>query len=273
MPISIKHGSRTKRADARREETTVVWQGTFEEIAAFDATLQIGDFAQGLGYLTNKSLSQGEGVVWALQLDYALGLTGGNLAADDGPVEQKLSVKPISVPIEAHPNYKTCWNHFLVGKCIYEGTNYADTVPSWYTTATDPYLDPQGDGQHYKWVKSLAEAPVATRTEQWSIVKSGQTVCKPIKPGTTTFDFAHYVITETGYHSTKNKAGWAANKLINTIVKSPLQGDFGLTPAGFNWKVDDIQIEYDGEQWVAARTYTRSGDNQGWDRDLYTYNY
>jgi hypothetical protein len=271
MALSIQHGSRSKRIDGVRTESSVTWQGTFEEITAFQSTLEIGSIDPDLGTLTNISLAQRDGCIWNLTLDYKevfAVIDSGD--KDKEPVEQELSATVMSVPIEAHPNYRTCWNHFLVASCNYEGDNYTNQLPSWYYTARDPYLDPTTkDGQNYRWVKQLSEAPPATKYIQWGIVKSGNTVCRPTKPGVTSYDKAYFVIKETGFHSKKSHAGWATRDLINTVVDKPLLGDFSLTRPGYNWKVDDIQVAFNGEEWVAVRTYTLSGDSNGWDPDLY----
>ena len=74
----------------------------------------------------------------------------------------------------------------------------------------------------------------------------------------------------TGKHSSKNQAGWVASEAINSIVTKPSLGDFGLTAKlGGNWKVDNVEVYYDGKHWVASRTYTKSGDAKGWDQELY----
>lgn len=271
MALSIQHGSRVKRIDSTTTETSVTWQGTYAEIKAFQDSLTIGDHYEGLGGLVKSELSQGDGVIWQLVLDYSTRLPELDIdSSDDMPVEQELSAQLLSVPIEVHPNFLMKWSYFLIGACHFEGDNYTDKVPNFWNYATDPYLDPMTkDGQNYRWVKQLSEAPPATKYVQWNIVKNGNTVCRPTKPGVTSYDKSFFVIKETGYHRKKSQAGWATRDMLNTIVDKPLLGDFSITKAGYNWKVDDIQVAFDGEKWVANRTYTMSGDSKGWDRDLY----
>lgn len=273
MALTLQHGSRSQRSDNNAIETNVVWQGVYSEVIAFRDTLVIGSIYTGLGKLSAMSLAQGEGVIWELTLTYSRTRSDGSSGDDPdeaaAPTEQKLSVRTVSVPIEAHFNYSTNWNHYLIGRCIYTGTDYTAILPLWWDTATTPYLSPTGDGRNYRWVKTLSEVPQPTRTEQWGIVSNGTTVCRPQKPGVTNYDKALYVITETGYHETKTQAGWAAATAINSIVASPLLGNFGLGGTGYNWKVDEVSVEFDGERWVASRTYTMSGDSNGWDSDIY----
>lgn len=273
MAVSIKHGSRYVREEISQLETRLTYQGSYAEILAYKEQFTAGasDIAGEMGILNSVTMTQAEGPIWNLELAYNKTIPEiENPDDEDGaPSEQQLSASVISVPIEAHPNYRTCWNHFLVGKCEYEGENYTNKVPGFYNTATDPYLDPMSEGKNYMWVKNLAEAPVATRYLQWQIVKSGNTICRPTKPGVVSFDKALFVIKEIGHHRKKRQAGWAAKQMLNSIVAKPLLGDFNLTAAGYNWKVDNIQIEFSGEFWIASRTYTLSGDNKGWDRDIY----
>lgn len=275
MALSLKHGSRTNRVDAHRTETSVTWQGTYSEVITLKESLKIGESTEEFGTLTQIELAQGDGVIWLLTLNYAKAIPQLEIESENEPVEQELSASVISVPIEAHPYYRACWNHYLLGKCEYEGKDYSKDFPVWWGGKTDPLLDPMSEGKNYMWVKNLSETPPATKYVQWAIVSGtplgaqSNVVCVPTKPGVTSYDKALFVIKETGFHAKKRDAGWATRDLLNSIVDKPLLGDFGLTKQGYNWKVDDIQVVYEGGQWVATRTYTMSGDNKGWDRDLY----
>ena len=43
--------------------------------------------------------------------------------------------------------------------------------------------------------------------------------------------------------------------------------DFGMTPSGYNWKCDNATVSWNGKYWLATLTWTRSGNNKGWDPD------
>lgn len=73
-------------------------------------------------------------------------------------------------------------------------------------------------------------------------------------------------MTESAKYRSASAAGQAISKNINKIV-SP-DNTFGLS--GGNWKYDEASVQYDGKNWIATTTYTKSGDNNGWDSDLYT---
>lgn len=80
------------------------------------------------------------------------------------------------------------------------------------------------------------------------------------------YDFAVFVVTETAKYRTASAAGSAVSKNINRIT-SPSE-DFGIS--GGDWKLDEVTVQYNGKNWLATSTYTRSGDSQGWDTDIYS---
>ena len=287
--LSIKHATRQINKEQKQESVSITWQGTKPEVEAYLATLTLGNWYDGLGQFTSSRISQEAGPIWLLELFYVVTYDdNGEIANDDdevsGPNTQTLQAHTMSMPLETAPGYLTRWNHFLVGKYWVDTQNvvhdYTTVVPAWWATATNTYMAPT-DAVHYMWVKSLDSVPVPETDEDgnvksyWCVVKdpNNNVACKPVKVGVETYDKAFYVITEVGEHRSKTKAGWATAELINTVVRSPLLGDFGVTPSGYDWKVDSIDIAYDGRRWRASRTYTRSGDALGWDPDLYAYNY
>lgn len=95
------------------------------------------------------------------------------------------------------------------------------------------------------------------------------TACKPQKPGVETYDKAVYTITEVSRYSSKSKAGWAVAQALNSVVSKPKKGDFSIKNKG-NWKVDSANVFYDGKKWCSRLVYTLSGDEKGWDEDIYT---
>ena len=59
--------------------------------------------------------------------------------------------------------------------------------------------------------------------------------------------------------------GNAISKKINTIT-SP-ENTFGIS--GGNWKLDEVNVIFNGKYWVANSVFTRSGDEKGWDTEIY----
>lgn len=272
MAVTIKYGSKRVDRTQKSTRTSITWQGTEAEIDAFSATLLFGSYTAGRGQLTDKNKSHAEGPIYNLDLTYTEDYDdSGNVVNSDtltGPYTQKLQARMISMPLETHQNYRARWNYYLIGR-----NEYSSIIPLWWSTASDTFITPSAaedsDYQNYRWVKALSEIPEPETGKLWAIVKYGTTVCRPTKPGVESYDKAFYVITETGEHKNKTQAGWATAILVNKIVSAPLLGDFGLTSTGYDWKVDDIDVSYNGKRWVANRTYTMSGDANGWDTELY----
>ena len=66
------------------------------------------------------------------------------------------------------------------------------------------------------------------------------------------------------FRSAKQAGQMVANALNR--IGSP-NNNFGIS--GGNWKCDDATVSWDGKRWLATLTWTRSGDESGWDTDLY----
>jgi len=75
----------------------------------------------------------------------------------------------------------------------------------------------------------------------------------------------YYTIEETAKFSNMSRAGAMVTGKINSIG-TPSK-TFGIT--GGNWKCDDATVSYRDGAWFATLTWTRSGNDKGWDKDLY----
>ena len=87
----------------------------------------------------------------------------------------------------------------------------------------------------------------------------------PLKPGVETYDVAVYSVTETAKFRSSNAAGKFVSGRLNSIGSPDTV--FGIAKG--NWKCDDACVFYDGEAWFATLTWTLSGNENGWDKDLY----
>ena len=76
-----------------------------------------------------------------------------------------------------------------------------------------------------------------------------------------------YSITETAKFRSARSAGRMVAGKLNQIGRP--EEDFGMTPSGYNWKCDDATVSWNGKYWLATLTWTRSGNNKGWDTDFY----
>lgn len=255
MPLTLKYQGRQRERNDDGYTTTLIWTGTQAECEAFAAEAAPGDHAEN-GTLESVRIYQDGGNIWCCERRYS--------ADQDGDFRNKPNVRygkksaqlhgsMLSMPLEAHKNYLTQWNYYLAA-----APGVTD-VPSWWENAKDTILD-NTQSQQYAWIKSLGETPVDSKG-RWHVIKM------PKFPGQNSYDVATYTITETVKFSSAKKAGTVVSGKLNQIGKP--EEDFGLTKSGFNWKCDDATVSYNGGDWFATLTWTRSGDNKGWNTELY----
>ena len=161
----------------------------------------------------------------------------------------------LSIPIENHKNYLAKWNHYLFAKAGENGEE--PSVPDWWETATDTVMT-AAMRRNYAWGSAYSDAP-ATEGETWTCIG------EPSKPGVNSYDVGTYQITEVARFRSMEAAGKMIQNLLNTICMPAYT--FGIT--GGDWKCDGASVSYNGKYWLATLTYTRSGDEGGWDDDLY----
>ena len=199
---------------------------------------------------------QDAGNIWNVERRYTTDQDG-NFTTKPNVVYGKKSAQlrgaMLSIPIEQHKNYRTNWNYFLASA---PDVTYS---PEWWLDATDPILTAEA-AQKFAWIKSPSEAPVDKRGK-WNVTH------KPTYPGVNSYDVAVYTVTETAKFSSAKKAGQMIASNLNRIGRP--EEDFGLTKGGFNWKCDDATVSYNGRNWFATLTWTRSGDNRGWIQEIY----
>ncbi len=256
MPITVKFNSRQTERNENEIITTVCWTGTQEEILTFSQAERPGASTDD-GKLKSSRVYQESPNIWVCEKKYVTDLDGEPQEKPNveyGKKSAQLHGAMLSIPIEKLPNYRRKWNYYLTAK---PGVT---AIPAWWDTADYQTIMTSADSQKYRWVKSLAEAP-SDSSGYWRPVKN------PLKPGEDNVDVATYTITETGKFRSAKAAGRMVANQLNKIGKP--DEDFGLTPPGYNWKCDNATVSYNGKAWFATLTWTRSGNNKGWDTDLY----
>ena len=254
MAADLKHCGRRK--EWTREGVSVVYsfEGTEAEIDAMLAGHSIGEGSDD-GTLVTKSKGQVGGSIWGAELRYEVSGDGGGSATPPsnawGSKSATLRGSMLSVPLQNHPRYKAKWDHYLAA------APGVTTLPVWWESA-DSLLISGNDEQKYRWVANIDDRPT-TGGRQWQILK------EPTKPGRSSYDVATYSITETARYKTAAAAGSAVAGKLNHIG-APSE-KFGIT--GGNWKCDDAGVLFDGKRWLGTTTWTRSGDDRGWDTELY----
>lgn len=252
--MNIKFSSRQMEKSSGSTTTTIAWNGTRQEMTDLlngEAVGTLGEY----GKLRSVRMFQESANVWCCEKQYSTD-SFGNVPSEKpftayGKKSATLKGSMLSMPLESHPDYKTCWNYFLAA------SPDESSVPSWWGSAKDTILSGD-DSQKYIWVKSPGEVPSDSKG-RWRIIKD------PLKPGTDNYDVAVYSVTETAKYSSSNAAGNAVAGKLNKIGSPGTR--FGIS--GGNWKCDDASVFYDGENWFATCTWTLSGNAKGWDKDLY----
>ena len=235
--------------DSEGRTSTYTYRGSRSEMEALAASHTIGE-AGSAGRLKSLELRHKEDTIWECELVCELSADGLSVDAPDhgwGVKSCRLRGGMLSRPLEAHPDYRTCWNHYLFAR---DGIN---TAPAWRASATDT-LVPAADRDNYMWSKVLFGVPEGFRV-----------LAAPTKPGIDSFDTAVYTVTEAARFRTAAAAGAMVAAKLNR-VGTPSE-TFGNSSG--NWKCDDAEVTWGGKYWVARLTWTRSADDDGWDGDLY----
>lgn len=258
MQTSV-HQGRTYDRDENGKTSTETVTGTLSEMLAYQEALDFDNVSGGL-HITNSRVSQVAGSEWKCEIFYADENSGGSVVPPSSAYGKKsatLSAGSIRMPLEHHKNYLANWNYYLA-----QGLRAGQSVetPEWWMTATSIILDKQ-TAQQYKWVKSASELP----GDPDRFGRTWQVIRNPEKPGVEGYDLSTYQVTESVKQPNATQCGYYIVGRLNKIV-SPNE-TFGLT--GGDWKCDSASVQWDGCHWKATLTYTKSGDDAGWDPDLY----
>lgn len=249
----IKHQSRVKSQNGDGLSTTIVYQGGQAEMLEQQSAHPI-DEAGEYGRLKSSRVYQESPKIWCCELQYESNGSGDYSSPPSkayGKKTAQLKGAMLSMPLESHADYRTCWNYYLAA------APGIKEVPPWWQTASDTVIS-EGDAQKYRWVKSPGECP-GDKKGLWRTIKD------PVKPGVSSYDTATYTITESARFGTAKAAG---RMVANTLNKVGMPNEvFGIT--GGDWKCDDAGVSWSGKYWLATMTWTRSGGAEGWDKDLY----
>ena len=250
----IRYKTRTVSAAEDGITSSITFQGTREEMENMRWSNPPGsEYYDGNddnvgGRIKCVRVYQDEGPLWCCELQMTTNQHTQVTRPPDisyGTKSATLECGLLSMPLESHPNYRIHWDHHLAG-------NGTDTIPAGWEDATDTYIS----DKRYRWVSSPDELP---QGGTWKILK------KASKLGVTGYEVSTYVIRESVRCKTSQQAGRICANAMNKIATP--DNDFGIT--GGNWKCDGVSIRWTGQYWLATLTYTRSGDEKGWDQDLY----
>lgn len=254
--MNIKYQSiQGERSESGRSDT-VTYYGTREEMTALMEEQQISPASSGRK-VVSAAVSQSDGDLWQCEIRYQNTLGNLNVSAPDdsyGKKSAQLSCGMLSMPLESHPDYRANWNYYLGAR------DDVLQIPAWWKDAKNLLLEGD-DAEKFKWIKSVGELPPGKDADgrTWRIM------AEPQKPGMESYDVATYQVTESAKFPSPARAGKMICGKLNRI-SSPDQ-TFGIT--GGNWKCDSASVSWNGKYWIATLSYTRSGNAEGWDGDLY----
>ena len=228
--------------------STYTYYGSRSEIETLAAAHTIGE-AGNSGRLKSLKFGLEKDTVWKCELDYEIYADGSVEAPSTawGAKSCRLRGGMLSRPLEAHPDYRTRWNHYFFAR------SGVSVLPQWYANATDTTV-PAADRENYAWSRRPDGG------DEGFVLLAG-----PAKPGVDSFDTAVYTVTEAARFRTASAAGSMVAAKLNKIG-APSE-TFGNSNG--NWKCDDAEVSWSGKYWIAKLTWTRSADDSGWDSELY----
>lgn len=252
--MGVKFQSRVTERTEDGITATVVWNGSRAEMLELASGTALGANTEH-GQLKSVRVYQESPLIWHCEQKFTLAADGELTEKPDnayGKKSAQLKGSMLSVPLETHKNYRAKWNYYLAA------APGESSVPSWWESAKDTVLN-HSDSQKYAWIKTPGELP-NDKKGRWHILKD------PVKPGYETYDVATYSVTETARFRSANAAGKMVANVLNKIGAP--ENAFSIQKG--NWKCDDASISYNGKDWLATLTWTLSGDEEGWDKELYT---
>lgn len=117
--------------DQSNNKTIQGFVGFKEQCLEYMGTISIGTSGE-FGYLESIDFAQKDGPFWEVKLGWDGNERGINISpTGSGPQYSSLSMRSLSLPIEKAANYKTNWNHILIGL-----SGQAESPSFWSTAKT-----------------------------------------------------------------------------------------------------------------------------------------
>lgn len=228
-----------------------IYYGTKAEVEQYASALNIGKKdATGRYELASWRTSQADGPIHEIELTWERPLSQGVSTIDAaGPTSHSLDVGIMQNPLKKHPDYRTNWDHALLGKDD-------AALPAWWEEAVDATLS-ASDMEKYRWVRN--PDLVNGMGDGWRLLKE-RTIEEDFYYAPT------YLIRESTLHSSATSAAWAATSDIGRISK-PKLGVFGTGIQ--SWLNLGGQIQPYGKKYLARITYKAAPGEDGWNSKLY----
>lgn len=255
MPF-VKHQSRIREKQKSSSRTSVIYMGTLDEMLNLQELNEPGTVNEEIGKVSSSRVYQTAASLWECELVSEL-TQGDAVSSPDTSFGKKSATMHgtmLSLPLESHPKYLTNWNHYLFA------APGVKTIPDWWGTTKSTIIT-DADAKMFAWGKQLGDAPV-TNNQPWRVI------CEPEMAGVESRDVSTYSLTISSRYSSFSEAVKEIANKLNAVVSDP-----GIKTGilGGNWKCDDASLGWHEKYWLVTWTYTRSGDDSGWNKKLYAY--
>jgi len=210
---------------------------------------------------TRSSIDRGPGfatarLVFAEKPDVSLN-SGASGSHEDGDTEYNFTTSTMEKQLEAHPDYKTCWNYELLAKTA------ADPIPASWSTATT-HIDFSDGGFDYKWVKP------GTVISGWALLSGVSGSSVPGSPinfsGVEAFLYPAPVLEVVKYYRDRDDANAQLQK-VGYLAAPSYTGSY---ESGANyWLITSSSVVRAGKYWICRTNYTYA--DIGWNTKLYSY--
>ena len=250
----IKHTSRAREINKSGSRNSIIYTGTYDEMTNIQEMNPVGTINEEIGRISSSRVYQAAAKWWECELVCDLvqedAVSGPDVAY--GKKSAQLRGSTMQIPLATHPDYLASWDHYLFA------APGVTAVPSFWEKTQFPLLE-EGDSQKYAWGKTPMDAP-ETNGKRWRAIKA------PTMPGVESRDVKVYILIISARYGTFLAACKMVEDELNRVRTDP---GINTGIAGGNWKCDDIGVQWHEKYWLASLTWTKSGDNEGWNKILY----
>ena len=306
--LRVKYQQFQREQTASGVKTTIVLQGSYDDCkkamegdgSGMQPNFIINHSHQTYGNLESMRLIPDEGPFWNLELVYTTEINwlgqSTSKGSTYGKTTSELNCRMMSRDLYTHPKYRKRWNLNLYateenllnkisssaaaeirGKWTTAGRHWSsstqeyvmqDGLSAYFWKGIDAEYPAMLDGNCLAWGTSLNDLPDVSEAAAF---KSGWFEIIPMeKPGVVYYECPVYELTEVAKAASKSKTAWNVSKKLGKISE-PSEGDFGVKKTlGGNWLCEGASTRFDGKYWLTTFTFLHSGDEHGWDTDLYS---
>lgn len=270
--LEIKYQGREYSRQTNSSIQRITFIGSQQDVMdAYESKYNIGGTIRGLeeyGEISSLELSQDAGPFWLLVCEFSKKDNDG-----EGCDNAELQIGVLTMPIETHPNYKMCWNHYLW--CTIAGqknpsfawadaTMKDDKIPNASRYPKDYPTSPL-QSPFYCWGKTISECTPLPPGYCWYPCQP------PKKPGVISYTIPTITVSMKGYVTQLSKTYWIMEYSEGRIY-SQLPSSKGATKEVRDY-LSKINEKYSNPSWTAdkKRNWRVQGTNIYAEKDSYNY--